>query len=699
MIWLPLLALVAGAPAQDALADLPDPQAPVSAEFVVRPLREVLDRLGQQMHVKLTAEKAIENELIVLVCQSKPRLEVLRRLASHFDWKWQKDGGEYRLVLPPEQLQAERRLAGQLLAEPVERLQKHVKQLLEESEQYSVADAIAKSDELLGELVNAQVNGVDSATSNRAEANYRRVELRYNLFSRIAVRCLLSLGRDRAAAFGETGRVVFSSLPTPRQIPLPSEAMQDVRQLLEMLYIGAQGKAGRQVDLRGYVPRQLWLVEDSIYDAERILASHPNNLIVRVALSLNTRPRVTATGTVDIVSQDGILLARHHIGVEAPFEIKPVREVPAVFNVPFGDSPFLTYIAKDVVEEGFEAGKFWQKGNPADPLEDHGRMLAEISRLTGVPVIADAYDGLGQGMPSALGAKTCGEILQRATSRSWLPVWKWVYDGEWLSLRFEEWPLARSSNVDRESLFRLRDRFFEKGQLDLNDLAPVFAGSEQTFGFYRSTTGRRSVNAFLALWASVPPNLRMNALQTGRLRYGDLPPSARERFNALLYEGNASFLARKQDIYEDEHLSFLDRIYQQFPELESPRAYQPDLPDDEVTQFRPTSALPEDSLYFLVGEFPGVLVFSQTGRLIWYDISMLSAISDHLVQFYGLTARYVPATIREYAIVLRAGPMTKYVKIETCRFDPNAKPGTWMDLPKSLRDKIEEARRRREGRG
>jgi len=703
MFWVALLSMTFCGPAQDALSDLPDPQAPVNAQFVVRPLIEVLEDLGRQMNVPLRAGKSIEKDRIILVCENRPRVEVLRRLAKHFGWTWQKEEGGYRLIQTPEQARAERDLGEQQIADPVLRLQENMKQLLKESDQLTVEEALAKSDELYQQFLRTEVAEVGPTIAEQVRASYRRVELRYNLFLRIAVQCLAGLDRDQAVALGWNRRVVFSNRPTPRQMPMPPGALAEVGRLLQLLYVAARDRVGGQVDFKQYPLRQIWMLGDSIYDPERLLGNEARDLIVRVALQLYpTRGGRTLAvlGTVDVISPDGFLLVRgHEADFESPREIFVPRDPPEELAVPIGGSPLLQYIAQGVVEEGFEAGRFWRKGSPADPVEDYGRALAEISRLTGVPVVADAYDDLGASMPSALGAKTCGEIVKGFDRRTWMPRWEWSYDDGWLSLRMQNWPLARASSADRERLFRLRDRFFERGGVDLDDLVATFANSTPRTGFFGFAVGGKAFDRFLQLWASVPVSLRMAALQTGRLRYGDLPLQARSWFDALLYSPEFSQPQWRRYVYEEAHSTFLDKVFSVYPEPAQAPFDRSNWRDDEITQIRPITAQAEDSLWIVSGEYPGVMVFAESGRIYVHSISWLAAASDSLAALYGVGARYLPATIREYAIILRVDHVSKYVSLSTYRFDPSAKPTTWMELPQSVRTKIAEAASKMQGGG
>lgn len=77
-------------------------QAPVRLAVKDRPLEEILAALTVQLHLPLTAERAVGDQMATLYLESRPASDVLARLAQHLALSWKKQGSGYRLVWSAE---------------------------------------------------------------------------------------------------------------------------------------------------------------------------------------------------------------------------------------------------------------------------------------------------------------------------------------------------------------------------------------------------------------------------------------------------------------------------------------------------------------------------------------------------------------------------------------------------------------------
>lgn len=702
-----LASFVTLVPAQEAaaLSDLPQPDEPVSVRVVVQPLSRTLETLSEETGVRLSAERGIAGDLVTLVCKDKPKREVLFLLAEHFGWTWRKAGEGYRLVKTPEQARAEEQAAMRQFTAPLLASQRFMLEQLAGSEEYSVEEAFTKARDLMSQAIRADDSDLSAARVVARQA--RRAELKYNLFNRLAVVAFASLDARQAASARLHGRVVFSTRPTARQLPFSPDAREEASRLLSALIVAA----GVEKDLvhvneSGMYRELAWYLGDAVRNADRLLTANRDALVLRVVLTYVGNDSVggmSLTGQVDVVDEDGLLLARSRdVVLESPLPADtPPRDRLPELDVPVERSPLLQYVATRLVpEEGLDLGRFWRKGSDADPLEDYGRVLAEISDLTGVPVIADAHDQLGESAPRANGAKTCLDVLDAL--QRWRG-WNWSYQGGWLRLRLDEWERAQLATVDRKTLMRLRESFFENGGVGLGQIATTLTpsspvgGPSRTFGFYipSSVGGPLVRERLLRFWSVLPPNVRMALAQGEKVRYGDLPLQARAAFDDLLYAQPSTVPLSGGYSFEDRRSEFLERLSAAWPWKERISDYLAGYRDDEITQLRPVSAAPDDTVSLVMGEYPGVLVFAEDGRLTCWDVSRLAGVLSSLADFFGFRARYLPATITEHAFLVEAAGQTRYFGCATYRFDPSAEPKAWADLPSDLREKIAEAERRR----
>jgi|GEM_PF-7071516 len=699
-----LASFVTLVPAQEAaaLSDLPQSDEPVSVRVVVQPLSRTLETLSEETGVRLSAERGIAGDLVTLVCKDQPRREVLLLLAEHFGWTWRKTGEGYRLVKTSQQARAEEQAAMRQFAAPLLAGQRFLLQELEASNALDIREAFDRA----AEVKLAAIETDDEAARRRLERQAYRLDLRYNVFNRLAILAFSSLGEQEAARARWLGVAVFSSRATPSQFPFSQEALRAARTVLDSLRwaAGAEGATPNPSDLPPQI--SVWL-SDAIRDERRLAAANPAALLVRVTLIIFSAERGAdpiGWGYVDVVDSDGLLLARSRDVVlpGPPPSADMQRERPPELDVPIERSPLLQYVATRLApEEGLDLGRFWRKGSDADPLEDLGRVLSEISDLTGVPVIADAHDQLGEGVPRANGAKTCLDVLDAL--QRWKG-WNWSYQGGWLRLRVRDWESAQLGTVERESLMRLRESFFEDGGIGLDQIATTLlppaspvGGPARTFGFYIPAFmgGPFAKERLLRFWSVLPPSLRMVLAQGEKVRYGDLPLQARAAFDDLLYSQPSGGPLFGGYSLEDRRSEFLERLSEAWPWRERISDYLAGYRDDEITQLRPVSAAPDDTVSLVMGEYPGVLVFAEDGRLSCWDVSRLAGVLSSLADFFGFRARYLPATITEHAFLVEAAGQTRYFGIATYRFDPGAEPKAWADLPSDLREKIAEAERRR----
>src|SRR5262245_4310521 len=114
-----LLVVAAAVPARGAGEDPPlEKDARLAKKVTLRlkksALSEVLAELGRQVGVRLTAAAGVADEPAVVYATEQPAAEVMRQLASLFDYRWARTGsvekGRYELYQDREGARREEEL-------------------------------------------------------------------------------------------------------------------------------------------------------------------------------------------------------------------------------------------------------------------------------------------------------------------------------------------------------------------------------------------------------------------------------------------------------------------------------------------------------------------------------------------------------------------------------------------------------------
>lgn len=133
-VWLSAVAL-APMCAVAQVGPLPDDgclNARVTVSHPVSTIETFLDDLSGGTGVRLKADAAVKEDLIVLRVKDVPAREVMERVASHFDWSWRAEDGGYTLFQSKEQKEREEKAYEEQFAEPLRRAQVQVKQVLQQ---------------------------------------------------------------------------------------------------------------------------------------------------------------------------------------------------------------------------------------------------------------------------------------------------------------------------------------------------------------------------------------------------------------------------------------------------------------------------------------------------------------------------------------------------------------------------------------
>jgi hypothetical protein len=80
----------------------------LSAAYADQPLGKVLQTLGTETQVTLTASRSVADDKVTLFLAKRPAAEVLGEIARHFDFQWRRNGDGYELM---QDLAAQRREA------------------------------------------------------------------------------------------------------------------------------------------------------------------------------------------------------------------------------------------------------------------------------------------------------------------------------------------------------------------------------------------------------------------------------------------------------------------------------------------------------------------------------------------------------------------------------------------------------------
>lgn len=654
-------------------------------------LGTVIERISQDVNVKLYVEGSLRGDLVVLYAKQRPASEILSMIAEHFGWKWEKEGDGYKLFQPTESRAEEQRLLKEQILEPYKLAQHAARKYLEE---------VAKADKeklenelkLLDERAEALRKEGDWDAYYSVWHEYERVYQLLHPLNHLALKAFSSLSEGQLLELDSRSRIVLALHPTPAQ-----HTLRDVQKEIEAAVRFC-------IEWRETVRKLLKEKMQELRLQERSVRSYLQKGVANIRIEIH-RERVMNEARfpymyITLLDSNGDVLHRATARPARCFRntllpSKPKAAKRTVWDELRIESEGLRHASeRDELEIRKE---FFTVGNKSDPLAPWAFTLCEIAAAAGINLIGDLYDLSWDDL--AWGSRywfkppnnNVGTMLDELTLSSGQT---WKLEADWVKLRHRKWALARFSTVPRNVLFTARDTLLTKGGLALDDLAAI-AGQlndrQAESNVLRYATKwhwsyEEQTLYVLRLWNSLS-NISRKALLGGEvIAFAQLPPQARRYYSEVIFRLRTFDLFFPDDSPDPEVMEELQFQKERWG-YDEKRAE-----DREITQLFPQGPLFDSTL--------DLRVMIRKGLEELYGSTLsLGNFSDFLTRFEENSQEYNlilsemvrPAAINKYFFTfqLQSGFAGGDV-ITTALSNPNAPFVKFTSLPEEIIKKVRE---------
>lgn len=685
------------------------------AESLETVLKNISDKVGAQ----LLASPALKGDLVILLAQSRTSGEVLNQIAKHFGWVWTREGDSFRLARPSGGDVKESQTAVKQAIQPLLDQQAKAKK--------EVANPKPINAKAIRDEMEALLKKISKLTPDDLESTerwkellplYSRLEeLRSQLdpFSRFGKIALATMSDKHIRELETRGRIVLSYRPTPTQQSLSGDANRAAIQLVN--YLVEQQQSQKTITPTDPEETELdpYFSPDYGTVIQPFVASDVATVRVCMEGSSQFGMRDSISPTVAVLSQSGQILAEgfpnfwnqsdslieDEVGEPPPYKSDPV-------NGKLNDALVRSATLKSALEElsGGELAminymaKMMDTSIKIDPLNPIAKAFTEIADSANVCLIADAYDSaisLSEG--HNISGASVAELLTNL-SESIDATFK--FNGEWVSIRSNDWELKRASTIPRELFYKYRDLSGKQLGLTIDQLAEI-AASVSDWQYNSEglilTLGPASMNAtfmgsssathyLLRAWNALSP-IEKNIFASGAsISWGNLNPRTKTMLGEYLYRDGDG-----ENAYAD--LSDIDSMIA--PQV----AYVPTKPgqDNEITQLLPSGPLASAavSIDFVRGDAVTVQ-FKAAGKSIPMTMpltafaSMSTFMQDDQSLGIPIDMSKMKPGISEKLVVKmqllpdlsRKGSISAAISVDGTEF------GTFESLPEAMKKRIKE---------
>ncbi|MCH8275151.1 MAG: hypothetical protein IH851_10210, partial [Armatimonadetes bacterium] len=661
---------------------------PISLRVEAERVRSVLKRISDLTDVELSVAKPLEDDLIILYVKEKPAAEVLKIIAEHFDWNWEKrkDEDGYRLYQTSKQRKEEQRLLREQTLEPYLEMQANARKLLKEAEE---SDA-AKLDQEVKDLEEQQRLMEGGGELYRQLS--RRLEWKWaqqDPWQLFAAAAFAGLTEDQLLELDTRSRIVLSYRPTPTQHRLRTGQKEALAALA--------------------MAEERWEKEaaDVLPEWRPLFGLFPPDQFGTFRVSFQRRwfgdGAQLEHALVTVIGRDGTALASSRGGRAwaPPWDPRDTAQPVVRPRNRLDDTEIDTSRMVEWMQPGPMLGQpvlwgqtvqaFMQEGSTTDLLRVPGAFLCELADKAGINLISDAYDRHPPAMPTGIRGPTPAGALLDSMRRG-----PWRLEGDWVKLRTADWALSRSATAPRGLLYSTRDRFVRQRGLTLDQLADFVANlsDRQAVSAGAAFVGAgafifRGETALYALriWASLSP-VQRNALRRGEpIAYASLrPPSmwlygeAVFRLTNTIYDGFSE--ARGAEERADREWVLANWNYE-------PYTFR----DWEITQLLPSGPVSGSVFHARVAKRDALMLMMRgvpryARALSWLAVSFLQSEVRSLDEMYRGFYTFVPATLERAIFTFRPVPGSDFawgVSAETAVALPGAMATDYEGLPQAIK--------------
>ncbi|MEW5882793.1 MAG: hypothetical protein AB1725_01025 [Armatimonadota bacterium] len=645
----------AGLPADDSRLD-----ARVTVSHPVATIETFLDDLSGRIGVRLKADSAVKEDLIILRVKDVPARELMERVSKHFDWSWRAEDGGYVLYQSKEQKEREEKAYKEQLPLGLKRSQEVMRARLPAIEQ-----DFEQNKKRLQEARD-RFRQVSTSSPEWRELYYEidRLEPIATPAGLYATHLFLRITHEQYEQMRERGCLVFALTPTAAQWRVPAELRQLAREVA--LDLGPE------------------ITPSSSSFEVIVVFSHESDSIHSLDI-----PPVPSADIILLDSRGGVVATQRVF-------LRDARQG----NIPHSEDSLRGRIIRSQAYDElvttdsigtlrrfvYEAFAYLARGSASLPMRPYGSLASIVTDALDLNLLADAY-ALSSPTREMLRIREADLLLGGLFRDSWR-----LEDG-WIFARSNTWAVHRRHAVRVSRLRTVRDHFLASGGLTIETLAQY--GREFSFInlldpflslVLEETTSRPWAAAATKLFGSLSP------AQLARLAAGEAlparslnPQQAHWAWIAALQSERARGWAQPTGLASGERTA---------------RRW-------EISEYAP-NGLPSTAGVYLDRS----VIDAARYHLVWIDGSPNSPIvwhaplpdfGDTVVRYETRGGRRVEATlcriVRVTLTVDFGNGLVARAPVMWNQFDPSAAFVSPDQLPEQVKRAIEEARRRRGGGG
>lgn len=503
----------------------------ISVRMDAEPIKELLKKVAEQTGVSLDSTDYVGKQNVILFMKEKKASHVLKKLAEHFDFSWEKTSSGYKLIQTDKQKQTERQEYQKNIIDKYQAIREDAKKTLEKLQKISFSENKKRMDELnaqikkLSDEFYGKYEDYDDITEE-AEKEYgskvrplyaelRTLQQDSDPFAKLACRVILDLNDNRILELDSRYRLVFSTHPMQNQLRLSSSAyqyaFQGVNEYILRLHLAQKKMEEAMKEMEADEQQEFEHIGVSDYDPYRFgQGLHAKRVFtfdevgaVRVTLTaivtsatfptMWNRPGIE----IAIIGKDGNVLAANYDALRPQSEFSyeyyeddelglsqlPKEEVRtdkvAILDdlipeteelIDFYRSMFADSEFGGVVSVFFE---FMKPGNKHEPLNVFGKFLNEVASATKQDLISDCHDAYLASLFSHRRFSptiTLRRFLDSISSNFSID---WKFEDGLISLKSQEWALNRVTNIDRDVAYTIRDILANNAGVSLEDMARI----------------------------------------------------------------------------------------------------------------------------------------------------------------------------------------------------------------------------------
>lgn len=698
-------------------------------------MKTVCERLSAMTGVTLSAAKPIEDDLIILYAKGKPSKEVMARIAAHFGWEWQKEGGGYRIIQSPKARQAELDALADQLVEPVRGVRDTCVRFFKETPD---AEALTKRLKELNDLISKfeeQMPDQDEfdpdyqVTREQRKLYSERARLEsYSDPMTIFINKVFSGLSDRQLVeLATRGRIVLSYRPTPSQKPLGATGNRAAERFVHDYLALAKEKqaenSGAELDEfeleYGYK-----LFDPTQVTAVRVAFTYESNAMMSMLTSRVNADIAVLGPNLTVLWSDYELLSQNSPSEMFAEQLEEKPAQPPIEPKQRGrlDEP-LKLSDEDkrniiTTPEKAMARMFGLAEGGSEPLVPVGKTFAAIAAGSNSCIVADCYDGYISMVMSPMQPRTAASFFDGVSQ---LIDTSWQFEGDWISVRANKWQRARAASVPRSAFTRILDALSANGSLSVDEQAKIAADltylqfsspllqlMQMSSAMMVGSSSNHETYHLLRFWNALTLPQKMSMKAGGKLAYITLTPEAQTSFSEFLFltgedenagEGALSMLMGGDEEEEEEAMPGVQIEEEMIGPPEGVEMVESEEPDTEITQVMPTGPTANSVISANLVTVPALMMsFTIMGEKASFAVPIAiyaEAIADtKSVEEFQITIsdKVKAGTFETWTFIIETpNGVTRTGKLLGVGFPADARAVPVSELPQELQQQITKA--------